>query len=133
MKKTIPILVSIIIGGAIWAFSPLFTGEVEPWDSDLSYLPIAIVITSLVLGFTFPRSFVVCTAGLMLGQMIYLGAFLPSGPLIIIGFLMLIGYSLVLSLPFTFIASLTRKRPSCLEPHSLTRQEAEQGVDGNPH
>jgi len=133
MKKTIPILVSILIGGVIWAFSPLFTGEVEPWDSHSFYLPLAIAITSLVLGFTFPRSFVVCTFGLMLGQMIYLCAFLPSGPLFIIGLLMLIGYCLVLSLPFTFIASLTRKRPSCLEPLSLTRQEAEQVGDGNPH
>lgn len=123
MKKTAPVLVSVLSGAAIWAFSPLVTGEVEPWDSSSSYLLIAITLTSLMLGFVFPHHFAVSALGLTLGQMLYLGIFLPDGPLVIVGFLLLAGYGIMLSLPFTFIASLTRiqhrgKNPSYSAQHT---------------
>lgn len=125
MKKAIPILISIFVGAAIWALSPLVTGELEPWDSSSFYLPIAVALTSLLLGFLFPRSFAVSAFGVTIGQMLYMAVFLPTGPLVVFGLLMLAGYGLLLSLPFTFIASLTRIRPRWLGSSYPEQQEAE--------
>jgi hypothetical protein len=126
MKKAIPILISIFVGAAICALSPLVTGELEPWDSSSFYLPTAIALASLLLGFLLPRSFAVSAFGLTMGQMLYIGVFLPTGPLVVYGFLMLAGYGVLLSLPFTFIASLTRIRPRWLGPSYSEQQDAEQ-------
>ena len=54
-KRTFAFGASLATGAAIWALSPALTGEVEPWDANTVFLPIAIVIVSLSLGFLFPK------------------------------------------------------------------------------
>ena len=104
-KRTFAFGASLATGAAIWALSPALTGEVEPWDANTVFLPIAIVIVSLILGFLFPKNSLVSSAGLLLGQVTYILILLPIGPLIFLGFAILLGYAIIFSLPLTFLGA----------------------------
>ena len=109
-KRTFAFGASLATGAAIWALSPALTGEVEPWDANTVFLPIAIVIVSLILGFLFPKNPLVSSAGLLLGQVTYILILLPIGPLILVGLVFLLGYVIVFSLPFTFLAAFIHRK-----------------------
>ena len=93
---------------SIWALSPRLTGEQEPWDANATYLPASLALASLLIGFVFPKRFYICPIGLLVGQIAFMLIFLPTGPLIMIGFIFLVGYSTFISLPLSFLTSQIR-------------------------
>jgi hypothetical protein len=83
------------LGVAIWALSFPITKAAEPWDADSSYYVVSLFVAGVVLGLLFPRYFVATFLGIVVGQLGYLMVFLPSGPLLMLGSLFLLGYSLI--------------------------------------
>lgn len=88
------LVLSALAGAAIWALAPLLTGQQEPWDSDGVYYPVSLFAAGIVLGMIGPRVIWAHAIGIVLGQFLYMLIFLPLGPLMILGVVFLIGYSL---------------------------------------
>ena len=84
-NTTITVFLSAIFGALIWIFSPLFTGQIEPWDSQSSYYYISLFSTGVVVGFAYPKRIGAVFSGVVLGQFLYLSLFLLSGPLALMG------------------------------------------------
>ena len=91
---TISFLSAAAFGIAIWALSLPLTKAAEPWD-DILYYVVSLFVAGVVLGLLFPRSFGATYLGIVVGQLGYLLVFLPSGPLLMLGSLFLLGYSLI--------------------------------------
>jgi hypothetical protein len=86
---------SAAAGAAIWALAPVLTGHTEPWDSDGLYYPLALFAAGIVLGSIGPRAIWAHAVGIVLGQLLYMVIFLPLGPLLLVGVVFLIGYSVL--------------------------------------
>jgi len=82
------------LGAAIWALAPLFVNEVEPWDAP-GYYVVAILATGVAIGALRTVRWWLLWTGLAVGQLMYLLAFLPIGPLLPLGVLFLAAYSLL--------------------------------------
>lgn len=80
---------------AVWALSPLFTGYSEPWDGDGPYYFVALAIAGFIGGLLSPRPSAAMYLGAVLGQLGYMLLFQRVGPLIALGFVFLLGYSLI--------------------------------------
>jgi len=98
---------SFLIGGVIWAISPIITGTVEPWDAKSPYYFLSLVAWGLILGLWSPRKIWVHYLGAMLGQLAYLLVFIGASPFILLGVLFLLGYTLLV-LFGAFIGSRVR-------------------------
>ena len=111
MKRNAAIGLSVAagLGAGIWAASPLVTGSVEPWDAESTYYIISLCLVGAVVGFLYPQQFWVAFPGVVAGQLIYLHVFLPSGPLLLLGVLFLLGYG-VLPLIAALLAGMIRQR-----------------------
>ena len=79
----------------IWAASPVFTGELEPWDGSMGYYALALALAGFLAALILPRRFWLAPVGVYLGQVAYLLLFLPKGPLMVVGLVFLVGYSLL--------------------------------------
>lgn len=106
----ISFLVAAALGAAIWALSFPITKAVEPWDADSPYYIVSLFVTGAAVGFLFPRHIVATFLGIAAGQLVYLLAFVPSGPLLPLGSLFLLGYSL-LSVFGAALGSRVRQSP----------------------
>ena len=84
-NTTITVFLSAIFGALIWIFSPLFTGQIEPWDSQSSYYYISLFSAGVVAGFAYPKRTGAVFSGVVLGQFLYLFLFLSPGLLALIG------------------------------------------------
>ena len=73
----------------------LITGEVEPWDGSFSYYIISLMLVCAIAGVLIPRNLWMVFIGVFMGQMIYMLIFIPSGPLLPFGMILLAGYSII--------------------------------------
>jgi hypothetical protein len=89
-------LLSALAAAAVWALSPVVTGQAEPWDAGGAYYASALVLAGLVAGFAFSAPLWLFYLGSIAGQLLYMVVFLPAGPLVVVG----IGFLLVWSLLF---------------------------------
>lgn len=79
----------------VWAASPWFTGRREPWDADSSFYLSSLLIAGAVTGALTPRPIWALYLGAIAGQLSYQLLFLKVGPLLPLGVLFLVGYSLI--------------------------------------
>jgi len=97
MKRELAIsfLFSFVGGAMVWALSPFLSGQVEPWDAKGFYYSAALLIVGLIVGLARPKHVWSHYAGIILGQLTYMLGFLPSSPLIPVGFAILAAYSTI--------------------------------------
>ncbi len=98
------------LGAVIWAVSPIATGSAEPWDAESPYYFVSLFVAGAIVGLLCPRNIWSAFFGIVVGQLVYLLVFLPSGPLLPLGVLFLLGYGL-LSLLGAALASRFRRSP----------------------
>lgn len=111
MKRDTVIGLSVAagLGAAIWVASPLVTGSPEPWDAESPYYIVSLCLAGAAFGVLYPQHAGLVFPGMVAGQLVYLLVFLPSGPLLPLGVLFLLGYGM---LPFlaAVLASRVRHR-----------------------
>jgi antibiotic biosynthesis monooxygenase (ABM) superfamily enzyme len=114
LNRDVPIglLVAAGFGAVIWAASPLVTSAAEPWDAESPYYFASLLIAGTIVGLLFPRNLWVVFVGIVLGQLAYLLVFLPSGPLLPLGVLFLLGYGLIPLLAAALASWLRRRSES---------------------
>ncbi|WP_312842826.1 hypothetical protein [Stutzerimonas nitrititolerans] len=91
----LPFLIAALAGAAIWALSPLITGQAEPWDAGLYYSG-ALLAAGLLSGVAVPKPLWAHYLGGLVGQALYLLLFLPPSPLMAVGLVFLLVWSLLL-------------------------------------
>lgn len=96
------IAVAAAAGASIWALSLLLTGHREAWDTGGGYYPVGLIIAGVLSGVLAPRPLWAHYVGAVLGQLAYMLIFLPTGPLIVLGIIIL----LVLSTLFLLAAAI---------------------------
>jgi len=107
-------LASAATGALLWTAATLIGGQREPWDSEnywSIWLPTALLL-SAVLGYLFPERPWRWPLALMLMQMPVIAILLGAiGPLMAVGFALLVVYSL----PGMFTAWLGSRLRRCFE------------------
>ncbi len=93
----------------------MVTGKAEPWDSETPYFSVALLGAGLILGLVQPRRQLLHWCGVVLGQLAWQVAFLPLGPLMVVGVLFLLLWSL-LALGGSALGSAIRWLASTLAP-----------------
>ena len=106
---TISFLVAAGLGALIWAISPFLAGVAEPWDAESPYYFVSLLVAGALVGVVVPNHLWAVLLGIVVGQIIYMLVFLPSGPLLPLGVVFLVGYGL-LALLGAFVTSRLRKR-----------------------
>lgn len=106
---TINIAIAIVLGAFIWSISPYYTGQAEPWDAESSYYAVALFVTGLLLGIFRPMRLWSHPVGIVLGQLLYQLVFLSIGPLLLIGIMFLLVFSLF-SLAGAFVGKILRTK-----------------------
>ena len=90
-----PFLIATVATCAVWALSPWLTGHVEPWDADGLYYPVALVLSGVLSGLLAPKPLWALYLGGMAGQVLYLLLLRPVDPLLGVGLLFVLLWSLV--------------------------------------
>ena len=110
MKRpaTVSFALAFVLGAAIWGLSSFMTGQAEPWDANSAFYAAALIASGLIVGALCPRKVWPIWPGIALGQFAYMLVFLPKGPLIAVGFVVLFIYGL-LAIAAGFIASRARR------------------------
>lgn len=93
-SRAFAFLIAAFAGAAIWALSPWLTGHAEPWDAGGVYYTAALIGTGLLTGLIVPKPLWALYTGGVFGQFMYL-LLLPSGPLIAVGLVFLLLWSLL--------------------------------------
>ena len=106
---TISFLVAAGLGALIWAISPILIGVVEPWDAESPYYFVSLLVAGAFVGVLVPNHLWAVLLGIVAGQLIYMLVFLPSGPLLLLGVVFLVGYGF-LALLGALVASQLRNR-----------------------
>lgn len=89
------LLIASLAGVLIWALSPWASGQAEPWDGDGLYYSGALFTAGVLSGFIVPRPLWAQYLGVIVGQVLYLLLFLPIGPLLAVGLVFLLLWSLL--------------------------------------
>ncbi|AJE14703.1 hypothetical protein [Stutzerimonas balearica] len=89
------LLIASLAGALIWALSPWASGQAEPWDGDGLYYSGALFTAGVLAGFIVPRPLWAQYLGVIVGQVLYLLLFLPIGPLLAVGLVFLLLWSLL--------------------------------------
>jgi len=71
LKDAVLLILSVFVGIFIWALSPVFTGETEPWDSSSGYCPLTLLLSGFLIGFLGPQKPWLWPMGIYLGQFFY--------------------------------------------------------------
>ena len=98
MKKALPYLLSILFGFLIWAGSLPITGNSEPWDGGLGYYTVSLFLAGLVTGFGSSVKPIKLTAGIFVGQLLWIILDVIRGgeaTFILIGLVFLAAFSLI--------------------------------------
>ena len=106
--KAISLCVASGLGAIIWAISPFVTGEIEPWDADSPYYIVSLILAGTIVGGLIPKHLWTVFLGVVVGQIIYMLIFIPSGPLLLIGIVFLVGYGLLSLIAAIFAARFRR-------------------------
>ena len=94
-RRSVTIAVAAVTSAIVWALSPWVVGEREPWDVDSPYYLLALAAAGAVSGTLAPRPLWAHYVGAVLGQALYMAYFLSTGPMFLLGVVLLLGYSLV--------------------------------------
>lgn len=97
-KTWITLLLSAIGGAVIWALAPWLAGVREPWDAASLYYPATLLLVGVVVGLLAPRPLWAHYVGGLLGQLGYLLLVIGANPLLLVGLIFLLGYTLILLL-----------------------------------
>src|SRR3990172_4751386 len=85
--------IGVFLGALIWGFSPVFTGEPEPWDGG-AYYWVSLFFSGAIGYLVYPRSLLMTIVGIYLGQI--LGLIISGvGPLWFVGVVLMAFYSLI--------------------------------------
>lgn len=90
-RSALACVVAVLLGAAIWHYSPRVTGHAEPWDSPTPYYLVALFVAGVAAGAVDPRRFWLAPTGVYVGQFAYMAAFLPGGSLMILGMVFMVG------------------------------------------
>ena len=95
-QQLVTISIGIVFGILIWAFSPIITGEIEPWDAENTkyYYPTSLFLCGFIACIPYPKKYLMAALGIFLGQIVY-GLFFRFGALFLIGVIMVALYSLI--------------------------------------
>ncbi len=77
-------------GASIWVLSLPLTHHREAWDAGGGYYPVGLVVAGLLAGMLAPKPLWAHYVGAVLGQLAYMLIFLPTGPLIAVGIIVLL-------------------------------------------
>ncbi len=94
-RAALAFILAAIVSAAIWASSPLVTGQEEPWDAEGFFYIGSLFAAGVISGFPIPKPLWAHYLGSVVGQLAYQLIFLPLGPLLILGAGFLLGYSLL--------------------------------------
>ena len=94
-RTALAFAVAFSTSAAIWALSPALTGQSEPWDVDGPFYFGALVAAGAISGGLAPRPLWPLYLGAVVGQLTYELIFLKLGPLLPVGAVFLLGYSLI--------------------------------------
>jgi hypothetical protein len=108
-ERTVSFLIAAGLGALIWFISPFLTGVVEPWDAESPYYFVSLLVAGALVGVLVPNHLWAVLLGIVVGQLIYMLVFLPSGPLLALGVVFLVGYGF-LALLGALVTSRLRKR-----------------------
>jgi len=103
------LLLAALAGAAIWGLSPLVTGHVEPWDAGGLYYTLALALGGGLCGSVTPKPLWPLYIGCVAGQILYLLGWLPTGPLLPVGLMFVLLWSLVF-LVSAYVGSRARTR-----------------------
>ncbi|MDH2240954.1 hypothetical protein N5J70_03155 [Pseudomonas sp. GD03909] len=111
MKRSVlrSLLLAALAGAAIWGLSPLVTGHVEPWDAGGLYYTLALALGGGLCGSVTPKPLWPLYIGCVAGQILYLLGWLPTGPLLPVGLMFVLLWSLVF-LVSAYVGSRARTR-----------------------
>ncbi len=111
MKRSVlrSLLLAALAGAAIWGLSPLVTGHVEPWDAGGLYYTLALALGGGLCGSVTPKPLWPIYVGCVAGQILYLLGWLPTGPLLPVGLVFVLLWSLVF-LVGAYVGSRARTR-----------------------
>ena len=111
MKRSVlrSLLLAALAGAAIWGLSPLVTGHVEPWDAGGLYYTLALALGGGLCGSVTPKPLWPLYVGCVAGQILYLLGWLPTGPLLPVGLVFVLLWSLVF-LVGAYVGSRARTR-----------------------
>ena len=108
-RRFVTIAIAAATSAIVWALSPLFVGEREPWDVDSPYYLLALAAAGALSGVLAPRPLWAHYVGAVLGQALYMAYFLSTGPMFLLGVILLLGYSLVFVVAAAVAGSLRVK------------------------
>lgn len=111
MKRSVlrSLLLAALAGAAIWGLSPMVTGHVEPWDAGGLYYTLALALGGGLCGSVTPKPLWPIYVGCVAGQILYLLGWLPTGPLLPVGLVFVLLWSLVF-LVGAYVGSRARTR-----------------------
>lgn len=103
------LLVSAAAAALVWGLSPWITGHWEPWDADGIYYLAALLVAGAVAGLLSPKPLWAHYLGAFIGQLSYEVFVIGAGPLLALGLIFLLGYTVVFAVGAA-IAVQARKR-----------------------
>ena len=111
MKRSVlrSLFLAALAGAAIWGLSPMVTGHVEPWDAGGLYYTLALALGGGLCGSVTPKPLWPLYVGCVAGQILYLLGWLPTGPLLPVGLVFVLLWSLVF-LVGAYVGSRARTR-----------------------
>lgn len=89
------LLISAVAGAVVWALSPWLAGQREPWDAEGFYYLGALLVAGVAAGLLSPRPFWAHYAGALIGQLLYAILVLGPSPLLIVGVIFLLAYTVI--------------------------------------
>jgi hypothetical protein len=105
-RAWLTLTIATLLAASIWGFSPLLTGKREPWDVEGYFYLVALVIAGSLAGLIAPRPLWAHYVGAFIGQLGYQLLFLRIGPLILLGAIFLLGYSLVFAIAAALVGQV---------------------------
>lgn len=108
-KALVLLALGVLLGVAVWLFSPWLTGKVEPWDADTPIWPLSWLLVAILGGLVGHVRGVCLPLGYALGQMLatiqspFIGQFGALGWLFIGGYA---AVAAVVTLAFIAVAAL---------------------------
>jgi hypothetical protein len=114
LSRRAVLVTGFIVGLCLWLVPAQFMHLSEPWNANAPGYPIALVITGLVLGFLAPSRPGAAVSGVFLGQLAVIiwrvATHTENGEFVLVGVVMLAGYTFVAAGIGAFAGSMLRRR-----------------------
>ena len=89
------LLMAALAGALVWALAPWLAGEREPWDAEGFYYISALLVAGVVVGLLTPRPLWAHYLGAISGQLLYILLTIGVDPLLVVGIIFLLVYTLL--------------------------------------